>query len=306
MVRAWAETCGAGCQPLFGLATDGEATVLLLWVVAAHRGRLMTRRVIEGVGEDLFGYHDAIVSNGDHIRWDAFWAAVRATTGRFGHQVLLRSVLPGRAGTDGEPAEPAPVLRLDGAESLDDLLARCSANHRGDVSRRLRRLNEQGPVVLRVSHPREAGADFDDLCAAYNERRDQRPEYPALDRPGLRELWRRVAVDGVAQRWGHLSVLTVSGEPVAWHLGLVDNGAMYWWVPAHARSWEHLSPGKALLAMLIGHALRSGYSALQLLTGAQPYKLAWRPDLPERRVIRWHSPTLVGAVLERHDRSIAR
>lgn len=303
VIRAWAETCGdaAGCEPLFGVASCEGVDVFLPWVVVTRRGRLMTRRVIEAAGLDLFGYHDPIVA-GRHasgVCWDRFWGAARAATAAFGHQVLLRSVRADRVGRAARPAEAAPVLRLDGVRSLDALLAACSANHRGDVQRRFRRLAERGAVSLQVV---EAGsAAFDDLCRAYEARRQDRPEYPPLERPGLRALWRRVAADGVAQGWGHLSVLSVGSEPVAWHLGLFDDDALYWWVPAHARQYEPFSPGKVLLASLVAHGIESGWRSLHLLTGAQQYKLAWRPDMSARRGVRWHAPTLVGAMLHGYD-----
>ncbi|MGH9347688.1 MAG: GNAT family N-acetyltransferase [Vicinamibacterales bacterium] len=303
LVRAWAETCGdaTGCEPLVGIASRAGVDVILPWVVAIRRGRLMTRRVIEAAGQDLFGYHDPIVA-GRHapgVCWDGFWDAARAAMAAFGHQALIRSVRADRAGRAPRPAEAAPVLRLDGARSLDVLLASCSANHRGDVHRRVRRLAERGAVSFEIVET--GSAVFDDLCRAYEARRRSRPEYPSLERPGLRALWRRVATEGVVEGWGHLSVLRVGSKPVAWHLGVFDAGALYWWVPAHAPEYEPLSPGKVLLASLVAHGIESGWRSIHFLTGTQPYKLAWRPEMSPRSSVRWHAPTLVGTMLHRYD-----
>jgi CelD/BcsL family acetyltransferase involved in cellulose biosynthesis len=308
VVRAWAETCGvaSGCEPLFGIASRSGVTILLPWVVATYRGRLMTRRVIEAAGQDLFGYHDPVVAgpDADGVQWNEFWGAARMAAAPFGHQVLMRSVRVDRAGDAGIPAEAAPVLHLDRARSLEDLLAACSANHRGDVQRRFRRLAERGSVSLHIATA-TMSAGFDDLCAAYEDRREARPAYPSLERPGLRELWRRAATDGVAQGWAHLSALHVDTQPVAWHLGLFDERELYWWVPAHARTFEPLSPGKVLLASLVSHGIESGWQSIHFLSGAQPYKLAWRPAVPERCGLRWHAPTLVGSVLQQYERAAA-
>jgi CelD/BcsL family acetyltransferase involved in cellulose biosynthesis len=150
-----------------------------------------------------------------------------------------------------------------------------------------------------------AAAAFDSLCAAYEDRRQARPEYPSLERPGFNAFLRRVATEGVADGWGHLSAMLVGPEPLAWHLGFFDRGQLYWWMPAHARAYETLSPGKVLLALMIRRAIDSKWRAIHFLTGAQPYKLAWRPEMPPRRTIRWYAPTLAGTVLRRYDEAAA-
>jgi CelD/BcsL family acetyltransferase involved in cellulose biosynthesis len=309
VVRAWAESCGdsTGCEPLFGVASKDGAAVLLPWIVSNVRGRLMTRRVIESVGQDHFGYHDPIVAGRalDATEWNGLWDAARSATASFGHQGFLRSVHPERAGDSRIATEQTPILGLDHVRSLDELLARCSANHRGDVQRCMRRLAGRGKVSLDVMGPASGCSAFDDLCQAYAERREERPEYLSLDRPGLRDLWRRVATDGVAQGWGHFAALTVDSEPIAWHLGLFDRQALFWWVPTYARAHQGLSPGKILLASLVAHGIESGWRCIHFLTGAQPYKLAWRPEVATRYAVRWHAPTLIGALLSRYDQRAA-
>lgn len=313
VVRAWAESCAdvTGCEPLFGVAMAEGVTVLLPWVITTYRGRLISRRVIEAVGEDLFGYHDPMVAgpNAAAVSWDAFWAAVRSATASFGHQGFLRSVHADRAGGSGISADHAPILHLQGASSLDDLLSRCSGNHRSCIQRGFRRLAERGPVSLQTIESAAghaaAATVFGDLCRVYEQRREERPEYTSLDRPGLRELWHRVATVGVAEGWGHLSTLSVGSEPIAWHLGLVDGGALYWWVPTHAREYQAVSPGRLLLASLVGLGIESGWHSVHFLTGAQQYKLAWRPEVAARYAVRWHAPTLVGSLLQRYDRRVA-
>lgn len=312
VVRAWAETCGKaiGCRPLFGVAARRDVTILLPWIIVVNRGRVVTRLTIEGVGQDLFGYHDPIVSgtSAHAVDWPEFWEAARNATAGFCHQALLRSVHAAYARSDDAPAENAPVLALDRVASLEAALARCSSNHRGEVHRRLRRLSEGGNVALHVfdrTEPRAAARAVEQLASAYETRRETRPQYPSSGQRGLYQLWARVATEGLADGWGHLSMLTVDGEPIAWHLGLFQNGVLYWWVPTHAERWEPWSPGKVLLAKLIEHGIASGWREVHFLTGAHAYKMAWRPDLPERRVIRWHSPTLAGALLKRYDRLAA-
>jgi hypothetical protein len=66
---------------------------------------------------------------------------------------------------------------------------------------------------------------------------------------GFRDARRR---RGITYGLGSLyTALWVAGKPIAWHLGLIDGGALYWWIPTDDPVWKNFSPGKVLLAMLI-------------------------------------------------------
>jgi CelD/BcsL family acetyltransferase involved in cellulose biosynthesis len=311
VARAWVETCGdaVGAQPMVGVATSRHGEVLFPFTIVTSRGRFTTRRVLEFIGQDLFGYGDPIAAVGrpDTFDWSELWESVRAETAGFCHQGLLRSIDAQFAASNSRLAEGAPVLALD-TSSLEGILARCPRSHRGDIRRQFRHFSERGNLSLRIFGPTDrdaASVALDALLRAYAARCDVRPEYPSLDRLGLRALWRRVAEEGTAAGWGHLAMLTVDGQPVAWHLGLFHDDELYWWVPTHDPAWEALSPGKVLLAKLIEHGIASGWRRLHFLPGTQPYKMAWRPDVPERRVMRWYSPTVAGTLLSHYDRRAA-
>ena len=312
LVRAWVETYGAAvhARPLFGLATDDTlCQVVLLWVVVTHRGRFTRRRVLEPVGSRLFGYNDPLVGapDADQIDWSGLWAGARRELARCYDQALFRFVHRRYArGLDAEPCgEQSPVLSLAGLSGLEDALARCSANHRGDVRRRLRRLEEKGELRLWVAGPGEATTamqDFRDrFVPAYHKIWRSRPSGSLLDDTGVLKFLTRLLAEGIPAGWAHYAVLSVADTPIAWHLGLYHHRSLYWWVPAHDIAWENWSPGKALLAKLIEYAIARGWTRLHLLTGGQPYKLAWQPDPAELLAVRWHSPAFPGRVLGCYD-----
>jgi CelD/BcsL family acetyltransferase involved in cellulose biosynthesis len=317
LVRAWAATRGreVGAVPAFILASHGSgARVLLPWVVVLHHGSRVARRVLEPAGQSLFGYHDPLVAGPPLFPsdWDSLWEGTYRLLAGSCDQALFRFVHPGRATgrRSTRCSDASPVLEIGGAADLDALLARCSTNHRGDVRRRLRRLSEQGEARLWVpdgatSDMDAARADFvDGFLPAYAAVWDGRPEGNLLRQPGLADFLSSLVSEGLPGGWAHYAVLRLDSQPIAWHLGLIDRerGALYWWFPTYEPAREVLSPGKALLARLLEHCLEHGLRRVHFLTGGQPYKLAWKPDIPELRTVRWHSPSLRGHLLGLYDR----
>lgn len=321
LVRAWAETRGRALQasPAVFLATHRSgARALLPWTVVRHRGSRLVRRVLEPAGQSLFGYHDPVVAGPalPPAEWKGFWESARRQLAGSCDQALFRFLHP-RCG-QGPLSEPcgddSPVLDLSEVADFDALLARCSPNHRGDVRRRLRRLAEQGEVELWTAGPEDGPAAVADLrtgfLPAYHATWDRQPEGNLLREPGLEDFVVRLVRDGVPGGWADYNVLRVNGRAAAWHLGLRDAHAdghdLYWWFPIYDPEWESFSPGKVLLARILERGLANGLRRVHFLTGGQPYKLAWKPDIPELRTVRWHSPSLRGHFLALYDRRAAK
>jgi CelD/BcsL family acetyltransferase involved in cellulose biosynthesis len=265
--------------------------------------------VLEAVGSSLVGYHDPLVGTGDTggIDWSNLWGSARRELARSCDQALFRFVHPRYTrGIDAKPCgEENPVLSLAGLGGLQDALARCSPNHRSDVRRRLRRLEEQGELTLWVAGPNDARAAMKDFregfVPAYHNLWRPRPSGSLLDKPGSVAFLTRVLDEGLTAGWGHYAVLYVAHTPIAWHLGLFHDRSLYWWVPTHDTAWEHWSPGKALLAKLIEYAIARGWTRLHLLTGGHAYKLGWRPARDDLFAVRWHAPTVRGRILGCYD-----
>jgi CelD/BcsL family acetyltransferase involved in cellulose biosynthesis len=310
LVRAWADTCGAAAdaRPMMGLARTYEGDdIVLPWIVAPQRGGVATRQRLEYAGQDLFGYHDPVAASpASSIDWAAFWRAVRATTSHASDQALFRFVhadfAPAAAARAGDDS---PVLDLAAAGGFERLLAACSANHRGDVRRRRRRLGESGAVSLWVAAPSDAGAALADWRAnargAYADVWKRRTRRNTTWRDGFDALAERVIVDGIREGWAHYAALRVGGEPIAWHLGLADRRRLYWWIPIHRVEWESYSPGKVLLAALVERLCAERWREVHFMTGGHAYKLAWRPSLADLRVVRWHARGLRGSVFALYD-----
>jgi CelD/BcsL family acetyltransferase involved in cellulose biosynthesis len=314
LVRAWADTHGRAihAQPLFAIAKGPDrAQVLCAFVVVAQRGRYASRRALGPVGMNFFGYHDPLVagtSDALRVEWPAFWEAVRSSVGDRCDHALIPSVHAAfAAGPLARPdSDPSPVLSLTGLATLDDVLARCSANHRGDVGRRLRRLRETGDVTFSIAaEGSSVGAALEDFheqfLPAYTGYWRSRPEGCMLDQPGVGAFVERVVSEGVPAGWAQYDRLSLDGRSIAWHIGLTFRRRMYWWIPAHDSAWQSHSPGKVLLALLIERAIASGVEELHLLTGAHRYKVDWKADVVTLSTLRWHAPSAKGTALAWYD-----
>ena len=313
VVRTWADTCGiaARVQPRVGLATHRNGSrVLLLWMIVPYQGKLFHRQVLEPIGQSLFGYHDPLVAGGPSaaIDWAELWEWLRQTLRTECDQALFRFVHAryGHGRRAEACAEESPVLNLQEVSDFASILACCSQNHRGDVRRRLRRLAEKGEVTLWVARPDDAvmaATEFhEQFVPAYNTIWNGHLGGNLLRKPGVTNCLTRVVKEGVRDGWGHFVSLRVNDYPIAWHLGLYDRGALYWWVPTYDPAWEHFSPGKVLLAKLIEYGIAARWSKIHFLTGGHTYKLAWRPDALDLRTIRWYAPSVRGKLVAWYDR----
>lgn len=313
VVRAWAETHGRaiGASPLFGFATDAAGReVFVTWAVVAQRGRYAGRRSLIHAGDPFFGYHNPLVASADRdaIDWTSFWQAARESVGRAVDQALLRLIDPRYAAgpLSSSSGELSPVLSLSSDVTLAGVLSRCSASHRNDIGRQMRRLRAAGDLMLHV-HQDARGADAaresfrTEFVPAYRTHWRRRSEGCMLDRPGVAGFVERVVDEGVRGGWAHYDVLTLAGTPIAWHIGLTFRDGTYWWIPTHDAAWQRFSPGKVLLALFIEHAAASGIKSVHFLTGAQQYKLAWKPVSVALSSVRWHAPSFKGTALAVYD-----
>lgn len=313
LVRAWAETLGSamGASPMFGQAEGDGVQVLLPWVIVPHRGRIARRRMLTYSGQFVFGHHDPLIEGGhsSKIRWPVFWDAVRDRTRAECDGALFHFV--SEEYTESQFSEPCgdktTILDLDGPRDLEEILARCSKSHRGDVHRQDRRLSEQGDISFWAASQAESDSVLTDFrekfLPAYGSIWNQHPAGNFFQKPGFTEFVERVISEGILDGWAHYSSLCVSGVPIAWLIGLFYRQTLYYWIPTYDVRWQNFSPGKILLAKLVEHGISRRWRQIDFLTGAQDYKLAWNPGLFKLRSLRWYSPGIRGRSFRLYDRT---
>jgi CelD/BcsL family acetyltransferase involved in cellulose biosynthesis len=312
LVRRWVETVGRACdvEPHFGLATSSSGAELFLpWIVVPQNGRFIVRRTLESAGRDLFGYHTPLLASvrPSDVDWNRFWDQARSSAGSACDQALFRLIEPEfSAGPDLQrPSEASPVLPLEHGTDLEAVLERCSSSHRVDVNRQLRRVRDRGEVTLWSATSDEAAEALDsfrqELWPAYRTLWGTRPAPSALIDPAVEAFLELAVSAGVQEGWTHYSVLRIGGTPVAWHLGFLDAGRLYYWVPAHDVSWANYSPGKLMLAELVALGCRSGWREIHLLTGNHAYKSAWHPTQRSMSAVAWTARTTRGRLMAWYD-----
>ena len=239
LAAAWASTIGAtlAAEPVIGLARhESGVEAVLPWTVVRQRGQRAIRRVLEPIGQSLYGYHTPLVSAGaEGIDWTAFWSAARSAIPvavdiarfRLIHPLFAPSPIGDAIGDD------SPVLELSDVTDFEALLARISRKKRGEVRRGLRDLDAEGTVVFERLTAADAASRVyaTEIVPAYRARWQTRPEGCKLDIPGVEDFFRRVATDGTAGHWGDVTRVTVNDVPIAWHVGLVHRSGLYWWLP---------------------------------------------------------------------------
>lgn len=308
-LRAWWQTVGAARdhQILLGRATHpGQPAVLMPWLVATYRGTLVTRTVVEYVGQEHAAYQDPLV-DGDpaEVNWADFWHAARESIRGIADTLLLRFVSADVAAAEySRPTDPSPVIVLSEAPTFESALSRASANHRGDLRRRLRRLAEHGRFDLWSPGTDEAVEAHHDwttrFVPAYRRQWGEKGG-GVLAAAGGEALLSRVVREGVAEGWASYRALRLDGQTIAWALLLREGRDDYWWVPAYDTAHEELAPGKVVLALLVEQSIAEGKRALHLLTGGQGYKMAWRPMVPPRVALGWHATSWRGRALQAYD-----
>jgi CelD/BcsL family acetyltransferase involved in cellulose biosynthesis len=278
-------------------------------VVVRYEGRFVERRILEYAGRELSGYQAPLLvpASGAAIDLDELWRAIQLAAGSKCDKALLRYLPAAAAPSWGRPmGEPTPVLDLRSVTSIDDLLSRSSANHRGDVKRRFRRLRERGEVEFRVASVTEIDSVMKDLAERFlvqhallcREKHYQDP----FGAPEALSFLESVLVKGLEEGWAFYGSLLVGGESIAWILGLLHQRELYWWRPAYHCEWKEYSPGKVLLASTLEHAIARGLQRVHFHAGAQPYKLAWKPELPRTSSVSWYARGVRSSTLAWYDR----
>ncbi|KLU05860.1 hypothetical protein RISK_002492 [Rhodopirellula islandica] len=71
---------------------------------------------------------------------------------------------------------------------------------------------------------------------------------------------------------GICSVLWAGDQPVATHIGMIEQGRLHYWFPAYDPAYSRYSPGTALFTEIIRAATSHGIQCVDMGYGEQPYK----------------------------------
>jgi CelD/BcsL family acetyltransferase involved in cellulose biosynthesis len=167
----------------------------------------------------------------------------------------------------------APVLEL--TDDWDALYtAKVSAKRRSASRRRLKQLQDRGPVEFSCARSRaELEIELEEAFELHALRWEGRQDGSGFATP-TGASFHRAALGALADQ-GVIRHMTMrfAGRPIAFALGFVINKSLYGYRMAFHPSFAHYSPGFQCLLEFVAAASREGVRRVELLGGADSFKL---------------------------------
>jgi CelD/BcsL family acetyltransferase involved in cellulose biosynthesis len=159
-----------------------------------------------------------------------------------------------------------PAVELGGS-----VLERRSGRTRSSLSRRWRRLEQQGRLeFVETSDPDAIKARLPRLFELYERRWEGRPIRGGFTRP-MQDFHAKALTAGCSR----LSTLELNGDVIAFSYGVRAGGVTTSYTLAHDSGFDAFSPGRLLLVRILEAAAARGDRAYDFSLGDAPYKQEW-------------------------------
>jgi CelD/BcsL family acetyltransferase involved in cellulose biosynthesis len=264
-----------------GRAADGRLVLVLPLVKERSAG--LTRLV--WLGEPVSQYGDALVDeNADapallYGAWQHLTAAAGADLvhlRKVRADAMIAPLLQLVGGRVTQRCE-APSLDLAGAASFAAYEQRYAAKARKNRRRLMRRLEEQGPVVIEHLAEGQAAVALArhalDLKRTWLKSRGMLS--PALSDPRTTRFFEAIAGDTNRSAGARVSVLRVGSAIAGVQVGFVCKGRLSLHVIVYDLAFEKSGVGVLHLERAIAGAIEAGYGAIDLLAPNADYKMDW-------------------------------
>lgn len=200
-----------------------------------------------------------------------------------------------------------PVIRLSG--DLETYRASLGRNRRYTLQRKMKRLDAAGRVQYsRAACPSEVGPALNSLITLHQQRWSQGSTGGVFADERTRKFHRDVVQVFSERGRVSLDLLELDGRPIAGIYGLDYQGVYYFYLPGFdPAALPKASPGLLLLYHRIEQAIHDGERMVDLLQGAQPYKLEWSNDVRRLITCRYynrHAPAVALKLLESAKRAV--
>lgn len=170
--------------------------------------------------------------------------------------------------------ERPPFASLE--DGWDAYQAGLGKNVRGDVGRRLRRLQEAGELALDLHDGSERlGTLLEEGFAIEASGWKGQRGTAIASRPETLSFYTESARWAARHGFLQLAFLRLDGRAVAFHLNLVASGVHYHVKGGYDPAYQRFSPGKVLHRLLLERACGEGLRRYDFLGSDEPYKLQW-------------------------------
>jgi CelD/BcsL family acetyltransferase involved in cellulose biosynthesis len=145
-----------------------------------------------------------------------------------------------------------------------------------DSNRQRRRLAELGNLKFNILNSHENNQKFLEVMFSFKqERYKQMGVDNFLKLKGHRDFYLNMPSSISSTASIHCSTLTLDGEVIALHYGVIDKSTFFYLMPAHSNKWEKFSPGKLLLEDLLRWSTENNISLFDFTIGEESYKKIW-------------------------------
>jgi CelD/BcsL family acetyltransferase involved in cellulose biosynthesis len=171
-----------------------------------------------------------------------------------------------------------PFLRLAG-HTWESFLATLGPEHRANVRRRIRKLEQRGAVFEQVRGEAQRRRGLAALFALHQQRWDRLGGSQAFDSPAVLAFHQEVTQRFLERGWLRLYVLWLDGQAAAALYGLRHADSFYFYQSGFAPEHARASVGLVALALAVRSAIEEGVREFDLLHGSEPYKFLWAREV---------------------------
>ena len=178
-----------------------------------------------------------------------------------------------------------PVIRLP--VDVETYRAGLGRSRRYTLQRKMKRLQGAGRIEYsRATSPPEIGAALDSLITLHQRRWSTGASGGVFASDAAKRFHREMVQILSERGWVSIDLLKLNDRPLAAIYGFMYQGVYSFYLPGFdPAALSKASPGLVLLSHSIEQAIYDGEHTVDLLQGAEPYKLDWATDL--RRSLTW-------------------
>lgn len=309
-VRSWWEAFGADRRLNILLAYHGEELIgIAPLMLARERMYGIPVRVMAAIYNDHTPRYDFVVARDHAAVCEAFWMQLQRQDGEWdflrlcqlesdsptlAHLLQFTTSRHWRLGLWA--SNQSPYLAVAG--TFDQAFQKLPRGMRANTRRRLKRLQEIGPVEFETLTGQAALDDA--LAEAFRMEagtwKGAAGTAIACD-PAVTRFYSLVAHYASQSRELYLTFLRVNGERVAFDLSLIHAGRLFKLKPGYRQDLHACSPGQQLTCMTIEDAFHRGLQEVDFLGSADEWKLAWTQSVRKNVWVYVFQGNLMGSLL---------
>jgi len=260
-------------QPLFCIARSKDVTIFFPLIYWKRNWKNAFLRMVVPVGFSDYDYHDPLVVGATKYNHDRFYVELIAEIQK---QTSFDKIdingIRAKVNHNGwkQEKEFCPYCNLTEFENQEVFLGSLKSGLRGDLKRQIRRMSEKANISLHTYSHESINDALAVLPQFLNYHQQRWPK--AYKAPNFHKL---LLERGLAAGIVDFTELRVGNDIVSWHLGFVDKGRYYYYMPVIQPDFAALSPGKVHLLYLVNKAIENKILIFDHLRGDENYKVGW-------------------------------